>query len=339
MKDRLCQNGTIQGYLEVENLQLTTAFQPAIIPLVAQVTAALGWVPAVPLKTTLLEKAREPKPDFMNDFNAYCGVFLSLRTGVVERVRLRDVVAFCASSRLVGAAVYERQDSLNELIPMLMSEVTVEDWFLQKPKNQATSNEQLGKTLDEITRQVLRLLATSGISRKKPLILMWPGGPESRYETSRQVDKWLPILSDTATTSTFACVIPTCRETEECKCPMAQSSVRSPQAVEWKLPEHFRLKTTLRALVKTNHNSANPQDQIPLVEGKIYWINDPKLKLVSRVIGVSKRNNDKPVFYLSVRPTLVPGRLMKHFAAYRMMRESTGGPHDCVLGSGESFER
>jgi len=324
------QSGTMPGSVRLDAIQFGPSLQLGILPCGVQLLATWRFSSLRPLKLKLLRK----DSGLISSLDEYCCTFMSLHTGVIKRVRLRDMVAYFALSRFVDEAVCG--PSLDKVIPILKSDSDVLKW-IDKEILSPEEKEKLGTHLDNLIKETLDQLENSGISRRKDLVIFWPGRPFKQLKILRRKEKWVPILSDTLTTSTFACVVRNCQETHECKCPMAQSSADSRDAVTWKCPGTFRLKTTLHGHNKFKNKT---EEKIRLLTGKAYWINDYRLGLIAIVLGSVKPIGGKPLYYITVRSTLVPGFLMKHFQAYPTVREAKEiDSFDCIVGSGYEFER
>jgi hypothetical protein len=327
------QDGTSPSFYELEGIQIGARCQPPVGGIGFQLAGIVRFHHQIPLKTRL----RLENSNLIGALDQFCCAFLSLHAGVVERVRLRDMVAHFASATLVSAATHE----LDQIIPLLRSDLNMlkEIKKLRSSPESKQDRQDPETILNRLIRETLDQLGNTGISRRKHLVTWWPGQPSIQLTISQRWGKWLPILSDTLTTSTYACIMPNCNETEECRCPMTQSATRSRSGIDpikWQFPARLRLKTTLLARQKLKDNI---QKSIQLTFGRAYWINSPRLSLIAEVLGSTMLREGKPLFYLSVRSTPVPGFLMKHFRTYQAVTEMReANSFDCVVGSGDQFE-
>lgn len=216
--------GDLQSYLRFPGVEdpsfeikdFTLGLQPGqYVNVIAQ--AALTKVPGISAKESLLSWGNIFELE-MTVFDEIWGLFFSLCSGVMTRVRLRDLVAFICSHvpgqipRLPGRS---QEDSFHDFVGALGGQEKLIKWLesvAQEPKSNHNpeSLSRLQERVLALFRNVLFKLKDTGISRDGDLRLLVlteelkPGV----LTLSAQHHPWTRILSDSSTTATFACVLP-----------------------------------------------------------------------------------------------------------------------------------
>lgn len=266
-------------------------------------------------------------------------VLLSFHTGVLKRVRLREVVSYLIEKGFIAKGLNGAQQK--ELLTMLKSSADIVEWKGQK--EHVHDGEKLVSALIDVTIETLqKLVGCTGVFRRRGLSLLWPGQPPLIPRLSRREDPWIEALKDTKITTTLACIVGNCQETPECKCKMKTCPANDRSNLRWELPATFRLHTSVCGY----RNYINDRkEQLTLREGKAYWINDPKLGMLAEVIAVvetaTEEGANETTFYLSLRSSTVPGWINQYFQSYPRVREvePSAKSNNCVIGSGVIFEK
>ncbi len=306
--------------MTVESIQ--AGLQGGILPLVPQLLVETRRYPQKYFSGILAD----PASSKICHLDLYCGVLLSLHTGVMRRVRLRDMVAHLASSNLVA------WDYDDEILALLQSDSDPLTW--------CKTSKAKASALTAVTNAALARLKYSGFDRDKHLHVGW--GSSEELPISQKDQDWVAALANTQITTTYAEVVQDCHETPERAC-HARSAPKDTPAPDWQFPERLRLKTTV-SVYKTQrgHTLADAQP-VQLREGKSYFVNDPRLGIIGKVIGSTgsaSAGGTAPVYYLSARKSSIKW-LRRYLPSHGSIRESWGGlePVGCVVGSGKGFER
>ncbi|OJJ03442.1 hypothetical protein ASPVEDRAFT_42913 [Aspergillus versicolor CBS 583.65] len=278
-------------------------------------------VPGISAKEALLSPGNLLECE-MTAFDEIWGLFVSLCSGVMTRVRLRDLVAFICSlvpektPRLPGRS---QQESFRSFVGALGGQESLIDWLdsiAQEPKRGNPNPEESISKLQErvlaLFRDVLAMLKDTGISRDGDLLVMVltkelkPGV----LTLSAQHHPWTKILSDSSTTATFACVSPRCFETVDSRCQNGQQM----------RPRQFQLSTKLNTF--NRYYGEGESSSGALQVGKRYCINTYHLDMIARVDKLHGHPSEEQSFYsVSARRCLVPLRITQHIQKKEELRE------------------
>lgn len=310
--------GNAPGSLGMESFQVAVGISPPFATLQAMFGFRRG--PDVTFRQRLLNR-----PGLL-DLDNNCCVFVSLHAGVVRRVRLRDMVAYLVSVNYVdiGTTMYHHR---GDLLQALRSDTDMSLWVNElRPHGELVA----------VIQKCVEHLVSTGIVRKD-LQLLWRGRTAGQVKLSHRQQKWIPILTDTRSTTTFAVIVPDCQETPDCTCPMARSTPQNRPDIVWQLPDTYRLHTSVCGYREYLNERDEP---ITLRKGDKYWINHRRLNLLATALGETTPDKGQPVFYLSVQSSPVSSWFMRYFGKRLVIRESEEGQGaDCVVGAGDTFMR
>ncbi|KAK3311611.1 uncharacterized protein B0T15DRAFT_522037 [Chaetomium strumarium] len=311
-----------------------------------QVTAQKDeWNSSIDIKTA-------PGSPLINDMDKKLGLFLSLHAGVAKRVPTRDVVAHHLSLGLNPVAARLPASDKVRLLSMLQSrEQTVLRWC--ETMETKKEGEKLVDSLDALIEGAKPRLAFSGVKpNRKGIIVPWG---DAQLKIPRRGNEWIAALGDTGSTVAFAEIVPTCQETPECNCRMAQEqrkqqqqqqqqqqtqgSKASSSSTKWEFSNPLRLQTTIVAFKTPRGGRLRTRENIQLQFGKSYFVNSPKLGVIAKLIGRAPQTGGEGLLYFSARQSSL--RWLSRYFSYGMIQEcldSDPDMMDCVLCSGEVFE-
>lgn len=283
----------------------------------------LGWkkMPGHTEKQNLLNPSNNTLlPELSNIY----GVQISLCTGLMYRVPLRDLIA----SR-IKSYIRSRGPSLDEwyiLDQLDISEAfhkpNLRDWFLSLPN-------VLHKPAWTLVKEILCQLQHTRIDHENMLRVGWVQENDALKCLKIQCsgsNAWAKMLTDSPDVVTFACVAPICMES-----PSERHRCR------WSLPRSYELKRVLQLYTRVrpmgvDHYSSVVSDGWTLQDGKSYWIGREDLMMLATV---SRR---KGITQLSVKRSAMPTHLFKRMNGRVTLRETNDeGAVECFIGSPESF--
>ncbi|KAK3367314.1 hypothetical protein B0T24DRAFT_387766 [Lasiosphaeria ovina] len=274
--------------------------------------------------------------------DCFCAVLVSLHGGVMQRVRLRDLIAAVAPAWIASDVPLPlgraHQDSVARLVAVLKGDTPAQDVLGEL---MAGCEDEDGSKEHEFREAILRLI--HGAMRMLEhtgyvgggLVAAWLGGPEGHQQLN--IDKgsepWVRALADTELTTSFVCVINSCLETPECPCPGKEA---------WRPPSAFRLRTRVAYYRQRIDRDGRIGDEgggaADLKVGKAYPVNSLSLGMFADVVGFEtvKETGEKQ-YQLAVKKSKV-GRLLKYIIDDRgTLRESPDGQL-CVMSSKKAFK-
>jgi hypothetical protein len=254
------------------------------------------------------------------------GLFVSLCTGMVARVRIRDLISFLYRQGLKDRSSLTQFGLLgDDFVAVLEGTTNLNDWVYDTGKSAASDGEEGKKCLREQIQNLIldiipRLLST-GIDHNRNLNIAWAFNyPTEKMILDHNLHNWIPVLADTSEACTIAVVFDCCFQASGCNC----------SGESWKPPASFKLSTKVAFYTKTDRKMV-PQST-ELVLGKSYWINDKKLGLIAEVKEATK--GDRPIS-LAVRQSVIIS-IRKYLSAYFLIREENDESlktWNCIVGS------
>lgn len=273
-------------------------------------------------------------------------VLLSLHTGIFRRVNLRELLAYMLERAFISTNACRVK---SQLISFLRSSESVASW--QDRIGNESNGINLVEKLNELTQDVEDMLrGPTGLTNKNNLHAFWPGETQRVLKITQQ--KFYPMkmfrdastVTDTSKMATSVCVVNSCIQTPECKCPMATTLSHigggHDTISEWREPSSFRLYT--RATAKLRSSSTGTEETISFTVGKSYWLENPRFGLLAKVIGQcenSEAYETEIIYYLDVQEANIPFWMMRRFARCPIAGEFDpgAGSRSCVIGSGQVF--
>ncbi|KAJ5805718.1 uncharacterized protein N7503_003320 [Penicillium pulvis] len=255
------------------------------------------------------------------EFDQMWGLFVSLCTGVMTRVRLREIVAFICLHVPRQVPVMPgktREASLHAFLQVLSGEESLTTWVESLAQEFEQNIPGTGDYLRILQEQVLSLfknvmamLKETGVSRNGDLHLAFI---TQRLEIqmlalSAEDHPWTKVLSDSSLTATFACVSPYCFQTMGHMC----------QKDQWRMPDKCRLATKLNAYTHHLQWAADPTDVLKV--GKSYCINARHLNMLAKVDGFVTSFGEHPFYSISTKKSLVPLSISQHIRKRADLRE------------------
>lgn len=333
MKDRLGTAHTILvqsigGSLELDSISAGITARGPVVS--AQASATVKMKKSEPYRQT--DPARREMKYHLQHNSC---LMLSLHTGVFQRVRLREVVAYFVDNGYVRGQMTTEEKST--ILLFLRSNDLAAEWIDRVKK-------EIVNSLEDITKLVFEALrCSSGVVRRKHLYLHWPGEPELLLHITQKQLRWMKALKDLKSLTTFACVVNHCQETPECRCRMAQQQRNAQSEQDWTYPTSFRLRTTMKAYT---YDASGLEVDLPPILDQTYFFKEPSLGLLCDIIGHettprAPSNAATEVFYVVVRKSALPGWIAKYFPKYHSLdeRHRPGDNRIYVVGSGDDFER
>ncbi|GFF74473.1 hypothetical protein CNMCM6936_007607 [Aspergillus lentulus] len=268
----------------------------------------------------------------ISEFDEMWGLFVSLCTGVMTRVRLRDLVAFVCLHvpgqipKLPGNS-YEA--SLDAFVQALSGEEHLTVWLAslvleseQRDLSTRQSLEWLQERILSLFRNVLAMLKDTGISKNGDLHLAFLNEQRKNrmLVLSARDHPWTKILSDSSITATFACVSPYCFETIGHTC----------QEGQWKLPDKFRLSTKLNTFTRHLRGTDGPGETLQI--GKRYCINAPHLDMVAKVDRLVDVVGQHSFYSITAKKRRVPLFVSQHIRRRADLREEdSASAFKCII--------
>lgn len=252
------------------------------------------------LKEALLS-GQKPFAVQMAEYDEMWGLFVSLCTGVMTRVRLRDLVAHACryipvkSPKLPG---HTREASLEMIIEVLSGEQALSFWpkarvqeYERQGHNPGHLLEYLQDRIISIFHTVLYKLKNTGIATDGDLRIadLTQSNEKRMLVLPIRYHPWIEVLSDSSLTATFACASPHCFETPGHEC----------QKDKWKFPKEYRLSTKLNSF---SYYHRRPEESPGFLQvGERYRINDEDVDMMVTVDRVETDFGKDPVYFLSAR--------------------------------------
>lgn len=257
----------------------------------------------------------------ITEYDQMWGLFVSLCTGVMTRVRLREVVAFMClhvPHQIPLLPGKTRESSLHAFVEALSGEESLRIWleslaqeFEQKNLGPGDHLQNLQNQVLSLFRNVLAMLKDTGISKTGDLHLAFITQQPKMHmlALSSENHPWVKILSDSSLTATFACISPQCFQTMGHKC----------QNDQWKLPDKFRLATRLNAYY---HHLQWAVDSTEILKvGKRYCINVRHLNMVAKVDQFVVSSGEHPFYSITAKRSRVPPFVSQHIRKRADLRE------------------
>lgn len=273
-------------------------------------------------------------------YNQMWGLFVSFCTGVMTRVRLREVVAFfylqCGIMEIPLVPGKTRDESIDAFVEALCGETKLDVWFESlvpkstDPQTGEQERERLQEKVLSLFLKVLTMLKDTGIAENGDLFLACLSEDKTlnALTLSASDHPWIKVLSDSASTATFACVSLHCFPARDCTC----------QKDKWKAPEDFRLST--KVAINTPAACSPKDTQQNSVEAMSYWINSTNLNLIAKVYGFIKESDadSDSVCYISIKKSVLPADLIKALRKRPLLREDNS-PYaiKCIISGGSKY--
>lgn len=274
------------------------------------------------------------------EYNRMWGLFVSLCTGVMTRVRLRELVAFfylqCGAMEIPLIPSKTREEIIDAFTEALCGDTDLMDWFeslIPKSTDTHTREEErqrLQKKVLSLFHTVLAMLADTGIAENGDLVLACLSEDKAlnTLTLSSRDHPWIKVLSDSSLTATFACVSLHCFPAKHCKC----------QNDKWEAPEDFRLAT--KVAIHTPSAYSLKDTQRNSVQAMSYWINSTNLNLIAKVSGFMKESdsNSDPVCYISIKKSVLPVDIVKALRKRPILREyDSPTAIKCIISGGSKY--
>lgn len=266
------------------------------------------------------------------------GVFVSLCTGVMTRVRLRELLAsFClqwAAMEIPQLPGKSHEESEHAFIEALCGNDSLSDWIellIPGPRMVAAKKRKhLQQQVNSLFLRVLEQLKDTGVSENGDLVLACLSKEKvlNSLTLSAKDHPWIKVLSDSSLTATFACLSLHCFQDSDCKC----------KNDKWNIPDEFRLATKLD-LYRPSAFSRQDMQQDRVQAMRTYWINSPSLNLLARVVGCT-RDKSGTVYYITIKNSVLPLSLVKYFRKRPMIRENDSSTAvKCIISGGSRYLR
>jgi hypothetical protein len=273
------------------------------------------------------------------EYDRMWGLFVSLCTGVMARVRLREIVAFfCLQFEAMDIPQQpckSYEESLDAFTEALCGEGSIIDWvesLIPGPeKEDHGKRETLQQRVVSLFRNALVHLEATGISDNGDLVLacLPEGKPLSTINLSANDHPWVKVLSDSTLTATFACVSLYCFQARDCKC----------RRNEWSVPNEFWLATKLDLHARSAFSPGDRQQE-RLQATRTYWINSSDLNLMATVIGCTKEPDSELCYYVTIKKSVLPIDLVKLLRKKPIIREDDSpNAVKCIISGGSKFSR
>ncbi|KAH8427999.1 uncharacterized protein LDX57_005705 [Aspergillus melleus] len=254
----------------------------------------------------------------ITDYDEMWGLFVSLCTGVMTRVRLRDLVAYVClhvPGQIPELPDKSREDSLDAFVQVLSGEENIAVWLENLlrdfERRNPGSRQLLQDRILSLFRNVLAMVKDTGISREGDLRLAFLN---QQYKHRMLVlhardHPWTKVLSDSSITATFACVSPHCFETTDHTC----------QNLQWKLPDKFRLSTKLDMFARHVRGATDSAGTLQV--GKKYCVNAHHVDMVAKVDRVVNPVGNQSFYSITAKERRVPLYVCQHILKRADLRE------------------
>ncbi|KAJ0418442.1 hypothetical protein BJY00DRAFT_314996 [Aspergillus carlsbadensis] len=323
--------GVRDPVLEWRNLNVgVQAGQGAIIT--AQ--GALATKPGVTMKDKLLGFGG-PFNVRMAELDRIWGLAVSLCTGVMTRVRLRDLVGFyclkCSNTNIPSIQGQDdRQASLNGFAQAMSGHNSLCTWIgsLVPPSNNTWYHRrEIERHIQKLFSEVLEMLKDTGIQDDGDLAVACISQSHSlgRLTISAKENPWIQVLKDSASTATFACALPRCFEIDDCACWKSQCQ----------LPKEYRLSTKLDIFTERQSESkANHKLRV----GKSYRINSANLNMTAKIHHHMKSSHGNAVYYATIKKSVLKSAIFEYVSERSRWRENDSmSAVQVVIGGGPQF--
>jgi len=252
------------------------------------------------------------------------GLFVSLCTGVMTRVRLRDLIAFVGSrwmkELIPKVSVRASPNSNRDFIEVLEGSTNLCDWV--KSVGPDEQKVLLQAQILHLTRKVLETLKYTGVDPENDFVIGWmsEGHSVGKFILPCRDYEWTRVLADSPHVATFACIAPNCFEAPGFKC----------RGQTWVHPNAFLLSTRVGQYKKL-YSGRHILQASTLKVGKSYWINSEELNLMATVV---KYLDATPGYYLRVKRRILPPDILKYMGVKETIREENSPTAtNCVIGS------
>lgn len=271
------------------------------------------------------------------EYDRMWGLFVSLCTGVMTRVRLREVLAFfClhfAAMDIPRKCGQSYEEGVKAFTDALCGKDRIIDWFESliptTEKEDLAKRDALQKRIISLFQNTLVHLDTTGVSDNGDLVLAYLSEDKTlnTITLSGINHPWVKVLSDTSLTATFACVSLHCFPAGDCEC----------RSNKWSVPNKFRLATKLGMHELSSFSPGGVQHG-RLQVGRSYWINSSNLNLIATVNDCIKKCHSDLCYYISVKKSALPIDLVKRMRKKLILREDDSpNAVKCIVSGGSKY--
>ncbi|KAL4878345.1 hypothetical protein BJY04DRAFT_221281 [Aspergillus karnatakaensis] len=302
----------------------------------AIMTAQGTWArkPGVTVKYQLLNSVR-PFKARMAELDQMWGLAVSLCTGVMTRVRLRELVAFyclkCSSTTVPGIeGLADRNHSLDGFAQAMFGDDSLCNWFeslIPPSTDNLYDRVTLEQHISRLFREVLMMLEATGIQENGDLAVACISRRHSVSEARLLASKvpWVKVLKDSSSTATFACLLPCCFETDHCVC----------QKANWQLAGMHQLATKLDLFVETFNGFQGGHK--PLV-GKLYRINSADINVMTRIHHRMKLPDGSFLYYATIKNSALRSVIHEYVPRRPRLRENdSASAFKVIIGGGSDY--
>jgi hypothetical protein len=302
----------------------------------AVVTAqgTFAWKPKVTVKAELFGPA-VPFNVRIAKLDKMWGLAVSLCTGVMTRVRLRDLVAFyclrCSPDNIPNIqGQNDREASLNGFAQAMYTHDSLDTWVksLVPPSNNACYQQgKIERHIIQLFSEVLEMLRDTGIQDNGDLAIacMPQGHSLERLTVYTRKNPWVQVLKDSDLTATFACTLPRCFETDDCRC----------QKSKWQLPEECQLSTKLDLLID-DRSESDARHRLRI--GKSYRINSANLNMTTKIHHRMKSSHGNTVHYATIKKSVLNSALFEYVPKRPRLREiDSTNAVQVIIGGGPQY--
>ncbi|KAL4744250.1 hypothetical protein BDW72DRAFT_188960 [Aspergillus terricola var. indicus] len=263
------------------------------------------------------------------------GLAVSLCTGVMTRVRLRDLVAFyclsCSHDNIPDIqGQTDREASLNGFAQAMYTHDSLCTWIksLVPPSNNAWYQQgKIERHISKLFSEVLEMLKDTGIQDNGDLAIacISQGHSLERLTLYARKNPWVQVLKDSALTATFACTLPRCFETDNCRC----------RKNKWQLPEECQLSTKLDILMDDKSES---EAKHKLRIGKTYRINSADLNMTTKIHRRMESSHGNAVYYATIKRSVLNSAIFEYIPKRPRLRENEStNAVDVFIGGGPQY--
>jgi hypothetical protein len=295
----------------------------------------LARKPGITVKDMLL--------DFMGSFEVRMaeldrmwGLAMSLCTGVMTRVRLRDLIAFyCLKISPMSIPEIQgrkdRDDSLNSFAQALYGHQSLCSWFeslISTSSNNCYHRDAIQQYILKLFREVLVMLKDTGIQENGDFVIACISQSHSLSEARLQASRtpWLRVLKDSSLTATFACILPCCFETDSCGC----------QKSQWQLPDEYQLSTKLDLF--TEHLQPKSGKKQRVLIGKSYRINSADLNMMTKIHHRTELPDGASLYYATIKRSALHSAIHEYVPRRHRLRENeSASAIKVIIGHGPHY--
>ncbi|KAH6892650.1 hypothetical protein B0T10DRAFT_458356 [Thelonectria olida] len=297
-----------------------------------QFTGVWEVVPGRPIKDTLLQKKDR---DLLVELDTMCGLFVSMCTKVMVRVRLRDLVTQVGSildrEKFPTIPQKTAEESATEIVSVLQGSDNVLHWLqnacARRDTEQETTLESKMHKFNKLTFAVFQRLKHTGVLANEQFDAAWvsPGEPVRVLRTAPS--GWLQVLKPNCDIATFACITSMCLETADRKCGTGR---------RWEPREgfgNFVLATRVALYEISDSSGSHDLSKRELKVGKSFWVNSKRSTLKATVLSAPRGQNR--TVYLEIKDVGLVGKLRKIFPQILIIKEvkeaRMEGARKCVI--------